>query len=302
VTGVTPHGVVRGDFTSSTSCLHGPLHTLPRRRAIHRIPHLFHRLLFAAAAAFASSLLLASCVPSTEGAARPMHPALRALPTRIAWAWERPEDLRWLPRDAGVAYVHSSIFIAGDDAKTRLRANPLRVRPDTVLVPVVHVDASVRDAPALNSAQRDAVVQQLLEAASFSNAKVVQLDFEVRRSQRDFLRSVVRAARLALPTDVALSITALASWCHGDAWMHPMPADEIVPMAFRMSRDSETLRAYLRRHGAFKRQARDGCGAAIGSATDEPLAGLAAPRHYVFSPTPWTEAAWLAHPFDPAPR
>jgi hypothetical protein len=227
------------------------------------------------------------------------HPALRALPPRLAWAWERPEDLRWLPADAGVAWLHSRILLQGEQALVMPRAQPMQVRPETVLVPVVHVDASVRQPPALTAPQRQRIVAQLLRAAAQAPSRVVQLDFEVRLSQSAFLADVVRAARQALPADVALSITALASWCASDTWLQGLPADEIVPMAFRMSRDSAVLRSRLQaQDGRFTAE---GCGRAIGSATDEPLAGLRAPRHYVFSPRPWTPAAWAAHPFDTAP-
>lgn len=120
------------------------------------------------------------------------------------------------------------------------------------------------------------------------------IDFEARLSQRGFLAEVVRSARRSLPADVALSVTALASWCAGDAWMADLAADEIVPMAFRMARDSAGLRRVLAERGGFDRA---GCHDAIGSATDEPLPGLKSARQYVFAPRPWTAEAWQRHPF-----
>ena len=224
------------------------------------------------------------------------HPALRALPTRLAWAWEREEDLRWLPPDAGVAYVATSLWLESDAVVVRPRANGLLLRPGTAVVPVVHVDASWQAPPALTPVQRDAIVTALQVAAARSPTHVVQLDFEARLSQRAFLVEVVRRARRSLPSDVALSVTALASWCAGDAWMRALPADEIVPMAFRMSRDSATLRTALASRGGFTTSR---CRDAIGTATDEPLAGLTAPRRYVFSARPWTIEAWQSHPFQP---
>ena len=224
------------------------------------------------------------------------HPALRALPARMAWAWEREEDLRWLPPDAGVAYVATSLWLESDKVLVRPRANGLLLRPGTAVVPVVHVDASWQVPPALTTVQRDAIVSALQVAAARSPTHVVQLDFEARLSQRAFLADVVRHARQSLPPDVALSVTALASWCAGDAWMRALPADEIVPMAFRMSRDSATLRASLASQGGFTAPR---CRDAIGTATDEPLAGLTAPRRYVFSARPWTIEAWRTHPFQP---
>ncbi len=252
----------------------------------------------AALAAGAVAVLVLGQGP--HGAERPaahaQHPALSRLPHRMAWAWERAEDLRWLPGDAGVAYVATSVWLEGETVALRPRAHPLWLDTATPRVPVVHVDASTRRAPALSAAQRQAIVQQLVQAAATSPSRVVQLDFEARLSQRAFLAAVVRQARRDLPPDVALSMTALASWCAGDSWLDDLPADEVVPMAFRMSRDGPALRERLARDGGF---ARTRCRDAIGSATDEPLAGLAAPRHYVFSPRPWGAATWLAHPFAP---
>mgnify|MGYP006992424461 CR=1 FL=1 len=245
--------------------------------------------------AIARTLALALSCGALPGSAQPgtdARAALTALPWRMAWAWERPEDLRWLPPDAGVAYVAVSLWLEDGETRVGPRRQPLRVRPDTPLVPVVHVDASASRPPRLLPAQRQALVDALVSAAAVAPRRVVQLDFEARASQRAFLADVVREARRLLPPDVALSITALGSWCAGDAWLDPLPADEVVPMAFRMAHDSAPLRALLARRGHFPRPE---CARAIGSATDEPLAGLSAARHYVFSPRAWTAAAWQRH-------
>jgi hypothetical protein len=242
-------------------------------------------------------LLVAACsgAASTGDSAATPHPALQALPATLVWAWERPEDLRWLPAQVGVAYVSTRVWLSGAQASVRPRANPLRVAPGTALVPVVHVDASTRQPPQLNPEQQASLVAQLLLAAQHAPQQVVQLDFEVRQSQRAFFTAVVQAARQALPQQVALSVTALASWCAGDHWLAGLPADEIVPMAFRMSRDSAVLRRHLAAHGRFNGQ---GCSQAVGTATDEPLPAWQRPagvRAYVFSPRPWTATDWRHH-------
>lgn len=251
---------------------------------------------------------LALLIASASGAATPVqatHPALRALPSTLVWAWERPEDLRWLPAGIGVAYVSTRIWLSDGQAAVRPRANPLRLAPGTALVPVVHVDASTHQPPHLSQDQQATIVKQLLLAAQHAPQQVVQLDFEVRQSQRAFLAAVVQAARKALPPQVALSVTALASWCAGDTWLADLPADEIVPMAFRMSRDSAQLRRRLTAQGRFTGP---GCTQAMGTATDEPLGDWQRPagvREYVFSPRPWTAADGLPfgrlHRFAPDP-
>ncbi len=215
--------------------------------------------------------------------------ALARLPSQMLWAWEREEDLRWLPPDVGVAFLAATITLDGTQIKLARRANPLRVRPDTVLVPMVHVEAAWNLQPVLNAAQREAVVQQVLSSAA--GYSVVQLDFEVRRSQRAFLQAVVSDIRARLPRHTALSMTALASWCSGDYWLASMPADEIVPMAFRMGADQRAIRQQLQRAGKFPH---DKCNHAIGYANDEIGTGSQAARRYYFSAQAWTAASWQA--------
>ena len=157
------------------------------------------------------------------------------------------------------------------------------------MIPVVHVDASWRAPPALDDAQAAIIVDQVLQATQRTNSQVVQLDFEVRRSQRPFLAAVIKSIRARLPRDKALSMTALASWCAGDYWLAHLPADEIVPMAFRMARDDKQIRNFLAQHGRFQRER---CKDAIGTSTDEPVLGIRASRRYFFSPVPWTQTAW----------
>lgn len=239
---------------------------------------------------FLCFLLAVLCLQiSAAGSERQMHPALLRLPTQMVWAWERAEDLRWLPPDVGVAYVALVMELDGRKVHLRPRSKPLLLNPGTPLVPVIHVDALWHPSPVLSDKQRDAIVKQVLRLATSGNQKVVQLDFEVRRSQRAFLEEVVRKIRAALPRDYALSITALASWCAGDYWLDDLQADEIVPMVFRMAADDGEIRALLARRSQFPRER---CMAAAGLATDEPPVRVNSLRYYLFSPSPWTEAVW----------
>lgn len=236
---------------------------------------------------------LVSCRPIDTD--KPVHPALQELPKTIVWAWERREDLRWLPSDVGVAYVASAVTLIGSRVHVAPRANTLLVRGDTLTIPVVHVDASWRERPSLDANQRKVLVDQVLmvarRAAEQNAAQVVQLDFEARLSQRAFLADVVRDIRAQLPHTTALSMTALASWCLGDYWLASVPADELVPMVFRMGRDTDQLRGQLAQHGFKHARCKD----AVGLATDEPLlvkTALNAERRYFFSPTSWTQETW----------
>ncbi|WP_394778615.1 hypothetical protein [Undibacterium sp.] len=235
--------------------------------------------------------LLALKMDSRGGTALParVHPALAQLPAQLVWAWERPEDLRWLPAKVGVAYVASSITLQGDEALVHPRAMPLLVNASTPLVPVLHVDASWRLPPTLTDQQQARITRELLRVAQRSNSRVVQLDFEVRRSQRAFLAATIAAIRQQLDPQIALSVTALASWCLDDNWMQQSRADEVVPMAFRMGADQQALRRRLLQQQGFRPAH---CRSAIGFSSDEPMMRVQAQRRYYFSPRPWTAASW----------
>lgn len=249
---------------------------------------LMHRLLLLLLTSLA---LLTLRMDSSASAQRATHPALAALPAELVWAWERPEDLRWLPLDVGVAYVASSVLLQGEDAQVYRRASALLLAPGASRVPVLHVDMSWRRPPALNAAQSRRVADELLRLAAQANRKVVQLDFEVRRSQRPFLARTIDAIRARLDPSIALSVTALASWCLDDYWLHEIAADEVVPMAFRMGPSQHALRARLLHQGGFTRAR---CGAAIGFSSDEPMMAVREGRRYYFSPQAWSAARWQA--------
>jgi hypothetical protein len=91
--------------------------------------------------------IAAIVLPLSLAASERLLPAADRLPSTMLWAWERAEDLRWLPKDVGVAYVVTTIELESDRVRTRPRAYPLRVRDDTITIPVVHVDASWRNPP-----------------------------------------------------------------------------------------------------------------------------------------------------------
>ncbi len=221
----------------------------------------------------------------------PPHPALAQLPAEILWAWERPEDLRWLPHNIGVAYVASSIMLRKDKALIRRRTAPLLLAQATAVVPVLHVDVSWRHPPVKSQQQIDTITQELLRVARSANRNVVQLDFEVGRSQRAFLADTIAAVRAQLDPRIALSSTALASWCLDDYWLQEIAADEVIPMVFRMGREQHALRKRIVQQRGFTQQR---CRSAIGFSSDEPIMTVNTGRHYYFSPKSWTAASWQA--------
>jgi Protein of unknown function (DUF3142) len=207
------------------------------------------------------------------------------LPRLILWAWERPEDLRFInPQEVGVAYLAATITISGDRLSVRPRLQPLQLAPDTRRIAVARIETS--NHPLFTDEQRRRVVAALARLAQGEAVAAVQIDFDALSSERTFYRALLVDLRNELPPATRLSITALASWCFGDNWISDLPIDEAVPMLFRMGADDQQIRMRLKAGDEF--------GAAVarhsvGVSTDEPVAArLAGRRVYVFNPRPWT--------------
>jgi hypothetical protein len=116
----------------------------------------------------------------------------------------------------------------------------------------------------------------------------VQIDFEVRASERQALLDVVGDVRRALPPSESLSMTALASWCESENWAAAAGADEIAPMLFRMGPWGQAIRARLAFGEDFGEPA---CRRALAVSVDSPLARApwSGRRIYLFDPRSWTE-------------
>lgn len=230
-------------------------------------------------------------------------PTSSALPGLVLWAWERPEDLRFLdPETTAVAVLAGTLTLAGPDVVATRRRQPLRVPAGTALVAVVRIESAtalrpVRAAPPrLDAAQRAEARERILALASLDGVRAVQIDFDAARSERVFYAALLADLRRELPGGIGLSVTALASWCLDDPWLAEPPLDDrmfddVVPMLFRMGTDD----AFVRRRLAAGDDFRPECRRAVGLSTDEPWPRLPAGRRlYVFHPQPWNPAAWDA--------
>ena len=233
-----------------------------------------------------AALLALALAPSAARADPP--------PALMLWAWERPEDLRFLPPDVGVAYLRATVDAGPAGVRVAPRRQPLRVREGAFLMAVVRVEVRPRTVP-LTPATRERIVGALVDAARSPGVRAVQIDFDARASQRGFYREVLADARRRLGAGTWLSMTALASWCEGDAWLDapPLPVDEVVPMVFSMGTDRAAVLGALRSRGGFRSAA---CRTSVGWAAGEATAALrGVTRRYVFNARPWTEAtarAW----------
>lgn len=212
--------------------------------------------------------------------------AARAADTRLTiWAWERPEDLRFA-HGAEIAVQTGFIDLVGERMAARGRLFALKADPGAVTTSVVHIQIEHRIRLAWSPARRAALARKVVELARPDLYRRVQIDFEVRASERQILLDLLHDVRAALPKEAILSMTALASWCDHETWLEGAPVDEIVPMLFRMGPDARALKARLARGGDFgQRKCRD----AYALSVDETLARAPAGRRvYLFNPKRWT--------------
>jgi hypothetical protein len=231
-----------------------------------------------------AALLGCVCVRS-DAALRPaaaLSARMAALPRLTLWAWEQREDLRGIDtRRVAVAYLDRTLAI-GLNVHNQERRDPVFLPAGVVRLPVVRIETE-RGA-VLDKVNRDAVVDALAESAREPGIAALQVDFDATRSQRVFYRSLLEELRAKMPAQVPLSITALASWCSSDRWMHGLPIDEAVPMMFRMEPDRRPGRSDLEEY----RIREPLCEGSAGISTTEPWPDdLAGKRIYVFSDNSW---------------
>lgn len=261
-----------------------------------------------------------SRVPNGTVEARALQPrSLQNEPTLFLWAWERPEDLRFLAsqKNVGVAFLAATVELRqqtgsrqGGGVIFQPRHQPLKVGPVTPLMAVVRIESShdlwhrpsnLASATATTwytDEQREKVADLIASTTTLPRVRAVQIDFDASESEQPFYAALVQDVRQRLPKNTPLSITALASWCIGDPWLNQLPAgaiDEAVPMLFRMGLDAESVRTFVSTGREFgPRVCRDSLGVSTDEAFSRSLLNGTASRGdskrvYVFSDTSWTD-------------
>jgi len=236
-----------------------------------------------AAVAIACLLLASSGLPLVK------TERMADFPQTMLWAWERPEDLRFLDsRSVGVAYLAQTLRWQSGRLQVVPRRQPLIVAENTRLIAVTRFETGGRYR--LSSGWTDEIVRRLLLTLDKPHVAAIQIDFDAKVSERAAYRRLLQDLRAALPDSVPLSISALASFCLGDPWLKDLPVDEVVPMLFRMGEDSASIKQFVAQGGDFSVPL---CRNSYGVALDEPLAEHFAGqrRIYVFNPRP---QAWDA--------
>ncbi|WLT33369.1 DUF3142 domain-containing protein [Geothrix sp. PMB-07] len=216
---------------------------------------------------------------------------VRRLPMRMLWAWESPQDLRFLHQGEGVAFLAGELRLEGSSTRWVPRRNPLWVNPGTVLLAVLRVESR---AAQLTEAQSQALIERASGLLSLPQVRGLQIDFDARDSERAFYVRALKGLRSRLPEATPLSITALASWCLEDDWLSQAGlsgvVDEAVPMFFRMGNEAGSIRRRLGQGVRFREPLSR---FSAGISTDEPLPRLSRGRRvYAFHPGRWTAEAW----------
>ncbi|QSQ18437.1 hypothetical protein JY572_27980 [Myxococcus landrumensis] len=205
----------------------------------------------------------------------------------VLWAWERPEDLRFLEgQPVDVAFLLATVELTDTATIVRSRRQPLRMPAG--MVPRATVRLEMREGASLARFKPERISQladQLITLAVRPDATGLQLDFDARESEYDAYLSLLQTLRERLPSTHRLSITGLASWCVPGSWVTRAPVDEVVPQLFRMGPESAVWRR------RFAREIPLPCQGSVGLAFDEPRAVPPGTRTlYVFNPKPWTSA------------
>jgi hypothetical protein len=205
---------------------------------------------------------------------------LPAFPRLMLWAWESPQDLRFVqPGTAGIAFLARTVWLDGTRVQSRPRLQPLRFNPGAGLMAVVRFESPGRGLPA--SAD---VVREVVPAAEIPGVRALQIDFDARQSEHAWYRAFLKDLRQAMPPKLPLTITALESWCEEDGWIRDLPVSDATPMLFRMGPGDRPSPADF---------ASAICRSSVGVATDElPVRVPRARRLYFFHPGPWTREAY----------
>lgn len=214
------------------------------------------------------------------------------MPNKILWAWERPEDLRFLDaNEFGVAFLAQTLTLKTDEVIFRPRRQSLQVAPNTYLIAVTRIETDKQNSNRNDSSddRKKTVVSLIKKTLELPNVKAVQIDFDATVSERDFYRNVVNELKRQLPENTPLTMTALASWCVGDAWFGDFPIDEAVPMVFQMGADDKEIRRFLTGGNDWREPL---CRSSYGIAVDEPLEVNFKPnrRFFYFKSKSWEKA------------
>jgi hypothetical protein len=238
---------------------------------------------------FALALFCLSCKPDNHdrNAFRLSHHKA------VLWIWDRSGDLRFLDKNEfDFALLSRTFEITDSGVRVIPRHGSVMVAESASVFPVVRLQTKGVTSRIDSRVVRELTDKICAEAARFSRAMKIQIDFDAKLSEREWYRNLLKCVRDRLPPHWLLSITAIASWCYEKEWLESLPADEIVPMFFRMGRDSSHIKQELPEiFPSFLDDAKYCPGISL----DEPVQlPRQTDRLYVFNPHRWDTKSFLS--------
>ena len=204
----------------------------------------------------------------------------------ILWIWDQPCDLRFM-NNSEYEFTLLSKTIEFDEYNTKIipRHSSVLLANRAIVFPVIRLE-SKGCSSRIASTVTDKLIDNIChEINNFPLARKIQIDYDAKASERKWYRDLLQAVRNRLPAHCVLSITALASWCYGNNWLDGLPVDEIVPMFFRMGRDSELIKRQIQTRIPCAVASRKYC---LGVSLDEPLSiSIKEGSFYVFNSKRW---------------
>jgi hypothetical protein len=207
------------------------------------------------------------------------------------WAWERPEDLRFLSNiknSNNVVYYAGGIVIKNGQLDIQPRINSLLIAQGARLTPVVRIDNFDK-----SSVFTDQLLQKIenfiVTVCQRPDIVGCQVDFDARTSEYISYTKLLNSIKKRLPENVPLSITALVSWCDKFSWLNDTSINFAVPMFYRLGPDKERIQND-NVGSTFMKSPK--CQSAVGLSTDEVFPNrkyIKGKDIYLFNPQSWTK-------------
>lgn len=210
------------------------------------------------------------------------------------WAWERPEDLRFLGKyknNIVIVYYAGDVVIKKGGMEITPRRNKLLLPQDVSTIPLIRID-NFDKANILDSRRLEDIKKFIVQVCSITGILGCQIDFDALTSEYPFYTKLISEVKKEIPPNIPLSITALVSWCDKYSWLDKTEIDFAVPMFYRLGPDSAQIQNG-RVGETFLKSGK--CQNAIGIATDEQIPRkdyLRGKEAYFFNPQPWTEQSF----------
>lgn len=207
------------------------------------------------------------------------------------WAWERPEDLRFLKNSADkitIVYYAGDVVIKSGSMVIHPRRNKLLLPSGARAMPLIRID-NFDKAVALTEERVQAIQNFIVRACSVPGVSGCQIDFDATISERPVYAKLITEVKKEIPNNISLSITALVSWCDKFSWLDNTAIDYAVPMFYRLGSDRAQIQN--NRVGQTFMKSKK-CQSAVGVSVDERIPDkryLRGRDIYLFNPNPWNE-------------